>query len=99
MRIKNVQLRVCFNGRGDPGIEADVSLEGGGMGRALSPSGASRGTNAAVPFVDDDPDKTASHFSEGLSTKLVGLDASDPEGITEALKRMDGTKNYSRIGG
>jgi len=98
MRIKDVKVRVCFNGRGDPGIEADVIVEGG-MGRALSPSGASRGTNEAVPFVDDDPDKTISQFNRGHAGKIRGLDASDAEGITRTLRKIDGTKNYSRIGG
>src|SRR5579871_273458 len=97
MRIQDVKVRVCFNGRGDYGIEADVFVEKK-MGRALSPSGASRGTNEAVPFVDDDPDKTVSRFKANAS-KIVGLDAADAEGITKALRKMDGTKNYSKIGG
>jgi enolase len=99
LRINQVKVRVCFNGRGDPGIEADVIVEGGGQGRALSPSGASRGTNEAVPFVDDDPEKTASQFNDKLAKEIVGLDASDSKGMTEALKRIDGTRNYSKIGG
>ncbi|HVC27046.1 MAG TPA: enolase C-terminal domain-like protein [Nitrososphaerales archaeon] len=98
MRIQDVKVRVCFNGRGDPGIEADVTVDGS-LGRALSPSGASRGTNEAVPFFDDDPDKTASQFNRGHAGKIRGLDASDAEGITRALRKIDGTKNYSRIGG
>ena len=97
MRIQDVRVRVCFNGRGDPGIEADVTVEGA-LGRALSPSGASRGTNEAVPFFDDDPEKTASRFKEYAGV-IRGLDASDAEGVTRALRKVDGTKNYSRIGG
>lgn len=97
MIIKRIVVRVCFNGRGDPGIEADVHVQGG-MGRAMSPYGASRGTNEAVPFVDGDPDKTVSRF-KGLARKIEGLDASDSRGIAAALRKMDGTKNYSRIGG
>jgi enolase len=98
LRIKDVKVRVCFNGRGDPGIEADVIVEGA-LGRALSPSGASRGTNEAVPFVDDDPQKTVSLFNKSHTDKIIGLDASDSKAMTEALKRIDGTSNYSRIGG
>ncbi len=97
MLIQDLKVRVCFNGRGDPGIEADVIVDGK-MGRALSPSGASRGTNEAVPFVDDDPDKTVSGFKRNAS-KIIGLDAADSEGIAKALRRMDGTKNFSKIGG
>jgi enolase len=98
MRIQSVKVRVCFNGRGDPGIEADVLVEGA-MGRAMSPSGASRGTNEAVPFFDGDPDKTVSQFNRTFAAKVRGLDASDPAGITHALRHLDKTKNYSRIGG
>ncbi len=98
MRIQDVKVRVCFNGRGDPGIEADVHVEGE-LGRAMSPSGASRGTNEAVPFVDDSPDKTVSQFNRSHAAKFRGIDASDAEGITRNLRKIDGTKNYSRIGG
>jgi enolase len=98
LKIQLVKVRVCFNGRGDPGIEADVFVDGR-LGRALSPSGASRGTNEAVPFVDDDPDKTVSQFSKRYADKIVGLEASDSDEIADVLRRLDGTKNYSKIGG
>ena len=98
MRIQDVKVRVCFNGRGDPGIEADVMVDGE-LGRAISPSGASRGTNEAVPFVDDDPDKTVSQFNKNLRRKDQGARRRRLEGITWALRKIDGTKNYSRIGG
>src|SRR5215469_6874358 len=74
-------------------------MVGGSLGRAMSPSGASRGTNEAVPFVDGDPDKTVLSFNEAHAAKVRGLDAGDPEGITRTLREIDGTKNYSRIGG
>jgi len=98
MRIQEVKVRLCFNGRGDPGIEADVVVEGE-LGRAMSPSGASRGTNEAVPFFDDDPDKTVLQFNKNFAAKIRGLDASDAAGITWALRNIDRTKNYARIGG
>lgn len=65
----------------------------------MSPSGASRGTNEAVPFFDDNPDKTVSQFNKNFAAKVRGLDASDPAGVTWALRNIDRTKNYSRIGG
>ncbi|HUI01666.1 MAG TPA: enolase C-terminal domain-like protein [Nitrososphaerales archaeon] len=98
MKIQSVRARVCFNGRGDPGIEADVMVDGE-IGRALSPSGASRGTNEAVPFVDDDPYKTASQFNSRHASKIKGIDAADPKAITDSLRKLDGTRNYSKIGG
>lgn len=98
MQIQDIKVRVCFNGRGDPGIEADVTVDGN-LGRAMSPSGASRGTNEAVPFFQDDPDKTVSQFNRLLAPKLKGLDAADPESIAWYLRKLDKTKNYSRVGG
>jgi len=97
MRIQDVRLRVCYNGRGDLGIEADVLVEGK-LGRALSPSGASRGSNEALPFVDDSPDKTVAQFRD-FKQRIVGHDAGDIDGLSALLREIDGTNNYSRIGG
>ncbi|MDA4135619.1 MAG: hypothetical protein OK449_01295 [Thaumarchaeota archaeon] len=97
MRIQDVRVRVCFNGRGDLGIEADVLVEGK-LGRALSPSGASRGSNEALPFVDDSADKTIAQF-ESYKRRIVGHDAGDIDGLSRLLREIDGTSNYSRIGG
>jgi enolase len=97
MQIQDVRVRVCFNGRGDPGIEADVRV-GGNLGRALSPSGASRGTNEAIPFVDDSPEKTIAGF-EGFKRKIIGFEAADIDGLGRLLREIDGSPNYSRIGG
>lgn len=97
MRIQDARVRVCFNGRGDLGIEADV-IVGGRLGRALSPSGASRGTNEAVPFTDDSAEKTVSLFSTYRS-RLIGFDAADIDGLAALLRDIDGTQNLARIGG
>lgn len=97
MRIQDIRLRVCFNGRGDLGVEADVMVEGK-LGRALSPSGASRGSNEAVPFVDDSPAKTIAGFQE-FKSRIVGQDAGDIQGLAKLIREIDGTGNYSRVGG
>jgi len=97
MQIEEVKVRVCYNGRGDPGIEADVTV-GGKLGRALSPSGASRGTNEAVPFVGDSPEKTVQRF-QSFKREIIGFDAADSEGLTKLLRSIDATSNYSNIGG
>jgi enolase len=97
MQIQDVRVRVCFNGRGDLGIEADVKVDGK-LGRALSPSGASRGSNEAVPFVKDSSEKTVSEF-ETYKRRLIGFDAADIDGLARLLREIDGTRDYSRIGG
>ena len=85
MRIQDVKVRICFNGRGDLGIEADVTVEGK-LGSALSPSGASRGSNEALPFVDDSPDKTVAQF-EIYKQRIVGHDAGDIDGLSQPPPR------------
>lgn len=97
MRIQDVRLRLCFNGRGDLGIEADVTVEGK-LGRALSPSGASRGSNEALPYVNESPERTIAGFGE-FKGRIIGHDAGDIEGLGNLLRQIDGTRNYSHIGG
>jgi len=97
LRIEEVSARVRFNGRGDPGIEALVSA-GGKVGRALSPSGASRGRHEAVPFSPGGPDETA-QLVEKYRRKLIGKDPADILGLASTLKKIDGTENYLKIGG
>src|SRR5208283_5897037 len=97
MQIEAVKVRVCFNGRGDPGIEAEVTVQGK-VGRALSPSGASRGTNEAQPFIDDNPERTVERF-QSYKRDIIGADASDAAGFAKLLRSIDTTRNYSNIGG
>jgi len=97
LRVEALSARVAFNGRGDPGIEAEVSA-GSEVGRALSPSGASRGIHEAVPFSPGGPDETARLVSS-YKRRVVGEDATDILGLASTIKKIDGTPNYSRIGG
>jgi enolase len=97
MQIQDVRVRVCFNGRGDLGIEADVRVDGK-LGRALSPSGASLGGGEAVPFVEGSAEKTVAQF-ESYKKRIIGFDAADIDGMARLLREIDGTRDYSRIGG
>jgi len=97
LRIEALSARVAFNGRGDPGIEAELSA-GGEVGRALSPSGASRGIHEAAPFSPGGPDETARLVST-YKRRVIGEDAADLRGLASTIKKIDGTPNYSRIGG
>jgi enolase len=92
-----VSARVLYNGRGDAAIEADVAVRDK-VGRAISPSGASRGKHEAVPFAPGGPERTAELVAK-YRTKLIGEDPSDPAIITSLLKKIDGTANYAGIGG
>ena len=97
MRIEGISARVEFNGRGDPGIEAEVSV-GSEIGRALSPSGASRGIHEAVPFSPGGPHETVRLVST-YRRKILGEDPADISGLASTIRKIDGTQNFSRIGG
>jgi len=95
--IKEVVGRLCFNSRGQETVEVDVKA-GDGFGRAMAPAGASVGRFEAQNFPQGGV-REALRLLKEYSTKLVGLDAADPKALTTALRRIDGTSNYSRIGG
>ena len=97
LEIKEISTRLIYNSRGEGSVEADVWVDGV-LGRASSPSGASVGKHEAINFADESGKKTIEKFQDYRS-KLIGLDASDPRSVTSALKEIDGTPNYSNIGG
>jgi enolase len=95
--IKEVVGRLCFNSRGQETVEVDVKA-GDGFGRAMAPAGASVGRFEAQNFPQGGV-REALRLLKEYSSKLIGLDASDPKALTSTLRRIDGTPNYSRIGG
>lgn len=95
--IKEVVGRICFNSRGQETVEVDVKA-GDGLGRAMAPAGASVGRFEAQNFPQQGVREALKLLKE-YSPKLIGLDASDLKALTSTLRRIDGTANYSRIGG
>ncbi len=95
--IKNIIARVCYDSRGSQTIEAEVQVDGY-VGRAAAPAGASTGKHEAVGLVDGDARKTCKVL-ETYKKKLIGADASDAYELSKSLHKIDGTENFSRIGG
>ncbi|MGC9191236.1 MAG: phosphopyruvate hydratase [Conexivisphaera sp.] len=93
--ISEVRLRPAFTGRGDETVEAVVSV-GPHRGRATAPAGASAGRHEAVHLPPGGAAEALRNFD---ASRLLGVDASDPRAVTGALRSMDATPNYSRIGG
>jgi enolase len=101
-----VRGREILDSRGNPTVEAEVDLEGGAMGRAAVPSGASTGEHEAVELRDGDKGRylgkgvrtAVGHLRGEIRELLVGMDASDQEAIDRALIRADGTPNKGRLG-
>ena len=104
--IKKIIGREILDSRGNPTVEVDVILEGGHMGRAAVPSGASTGIYEACELRDGDPArylgkgvrKAVSHVNGEIAATLVGRNVLDQRGIDRLLIQLDGTPNKSRLG-
>lgn len=95
MLIEDVLARRIFDSRGNPTIEVDVYVEGG-FGRAAAPAGASTGTYEAVAIPVED---AIAKIESDLCEQLIGEDASDQTSVDALLHDIDGTDNFSNIGG
>jgi len=104
--IVDIIGREILDSRGNPTVEVDVVLEDGSMGRAGVPSGASTGAHEAVELRDGDKAryggkgvlKAVDAVNGEIFDALAGMDAEDQRGLDEALVKLDGTKNKSRLG-
>jgi enolase len=105
-RIAQVRGRQIIDSRGNPTVEADVTLESGVVGRAAVPSGASTGSREAVELRDGDPKRfmgkgvlgAVAHINGAIRDLAVGFDAQDQRGLDAKLIALDGTENKSKLG-
>jgi len=105
-KIVDIKAREIVDSRGNPTVEADVHLEGGVMGRAAVPSGASTGTREAVELRDGDKKrylgkgvlKAVANANGEIRSALLGRDARDQVGLDRRLIDLDGTETKSRLG-
>lgn len=106
MRIKKVNAGEILDSRGNPTIEATVTLEDGSVGWAAVPSGASTGTYEAVELRDKEPKryegkgvlKAVANVNEKIAQAVAGLDASNQEKIDMTMIELDGTENKANLG-
>jgi enolase len=104
--IQSVTAREILDSRGNPTIEVDVLLQGGGFGRAAVPSGASTGEREALELRDGDKKrylgkgvlKAVLNVNEKIASKIVGMDATDQVMLDDTLIRLDGTQTKSNLG-
>ena len=105
-RIQECFGRLILDSRGNPTVEVDVVLEGGLVGRAAVPSGASTGEHEAVELRDGDKqrwmgkgiDKALHHVDTIIAPQIIGLDARDQRRVDQLMIELDGTPNKSRLG-
>ncbi|WP_337053709.1 phosphopyruvate hydratase [Pseudoxanthomonas sp. USHLN014] len=104
--IAKIHAREILDSRGNPTLEAEVTLTDGSFGRAAVPSGASTGAREAVELRDGDKTrylgkgvrKAVEHVNTAIANALTGFDAVDQEGLDRRLIDLDGTENKGRLG-
>jgi len=96
--IEDVRARKIVDSRGNWTIEVDIVTRSG-FGRCAAPSGASTGKYEVVSFPDNDVGKSLVKVEESVAQKLIGMDSEEQEQIDALLKEVDGTDNFSNIGG
>jgi enolase 1/2/3 len=103
--IRFVHARQILDSRGNPTVEVDIWLKGGGNGRAAVPSGASTGEFEAVELRDGGKEwagkgvaRAVANVNGGIAKAVVGIDASDQAQLDRTLIELDGTPNKARLG-
>jgi len=104
--IDDVVGREILDSRGNPTVEVDVYLDGGAVGTAMVPSGASTGAHEAVELRDGDPARyrgkgvlgAVKNVNEAIRPELLGVDAVDQVSVDRLLIDLDGTENKGRLG-
>jgi enolase len=106
MKISSIHARQILDSRGNPTVEADVTLSDGSFGRAAVPSGASTGSHEAVELRDGDKSryggKSVTKAVENVNTiiaeALKGQDPLRQDKIDELMIELDGTSNKGKLG-
>ena len=104
--IARIHAREILDSRGNPTLEAEVTLADGAFGRAMVPSGASTGTREAVELRDGDKTRylgkgvtqAVANVNGAIADALKGFDAADQAGLDKRLIDLDGTDNKGRLG-
>ncbi|MEZ0389866.1 MAG: phosphopyruvate hydratase [Verrucomicrobium sp.] len=104
--ISQIIGREVLDSRGNPTVEVDVYLEGGAMGRAAVPSGASTGEHEALELRDGDKGrylgkgttKAVANVNDVIAEHIEGLLANDQVGVDKAMLALDGTSTKSKLG-
>jgi len=104
--ITKIHAREILDSRGNPTLEAEVTLESGAFGRAAVPSGASTGVREALELRDGDKSrylgkgvtKAVNNVNTEISDALVGMDGQDQSALDNKMIALDGTETKERLG-
>ena len=98
MKIEDIILRRIIDSRGNPTVEAEIKTKNG-VGIAAAPAGASTGTHEAMAWPENSVSIGMQKAEEKVMPKLIGISADDQKNFDSILKEIDGTQNFSNIGG
>lgn len=105
MKIQQVRAREVLDSRGQPTVEAEVTLKNGVKGRATVPSGASTGAHEAIElrdggkrFLGKGVARAVSHVNEVIAPRLRGKDARNQMAIDQLMLDLDGSRNKGKLG-
>jgi enolase len=96
--IEDVKCRKILDSRGNWTVEVDI-ITMHGFGRCAAPSGASTGKYEVAAYPQGGVDKALLEIEETIAPELVGMDSEEQDVIDGILKDIDGTENFSNIGG
>jgi enolase len=103
--IEHVVGREVLDSRGNPTVEAEVSLDSGARGRAIAPSGASTGVREAVELRDGGERymgkgvlQAVAHVNGAIADGIIGLESLDQRAVDFAMIDLDGTPDKGRLG-
>lgn len=105
-RIVAVKGREVLDSRGNPTVEAEVRTEAGGVGRAITPSGASTGSREALELRDADAARylgrgvlrAVAGIGERIAPAVARMEAEAQQALDDRLRELDGTANKSALG-
>lgn len=106
LEIESIYAREILDSRGNPTVEVEVIVEGGFVGRAAVPSGASTGAFEAVELRDGDKSRylgkgtlnAVDNVNDIIAPEIEGMNALDQVAIDEAMIQLDGTDNKGKLG-
>jgi len=104
--ITKIHAREILDSRGNPTLEAEITLESGAFGRAAVPSGASTGVREALELRDGDKSrylgkgvtKAVNNVNGEISDALTGMDGQDQVALDNTMIELDGTNTKERLG-
>lgn len=96
--IVDAKVRKILDSRGNPTVEAEIYLPFS-MGRTSAPSGASTGATEVASFPKNGPDDSIKFFNSKVRSAIVGFNAMDQRTFDKLLAELDGSGNFSNMGG